>query len=643
MDFEPRRFLRAPTPLMAICILALAVGCQGNTEGGATLPGGDFPPTGDVPDLPPGSFLRWSEAEEWLGFEPSSGSDVTIPAGITVALDVDTPALGTLNIDGELVFADADVVLTAEYIEVEGTLRAGSEAAPHFRQATIRLVSDPGFDLPPPGVEVRQSDYGPVENKALVVRGGGVIDLHGAPIDSWVLLGATAPAGATSIALQEEPVGWHVGHVIAIAPTDFEAYEVEERTITEIDGATVTFDAPLVYRHYGEVQALDNGRVLDMRAEVANLTRNIRIEGVQESTADPIVVGENPSPGARQGYGGHTMYLAGSTVRLDSVEFSKLGVSGALGRYPVHFHHAHDMSDSYIRNLSVHHTYQRAVVVHHTDNLLVEENTVYNTVGHGFYLEDGNEIGNRFLGNLSMLQRAALEVVRIDNPNRTNRNSERASAFWITNPDNEFVGNRAVAVANGQGFWFVEPDNGSGTAEGKNSPHNAALLRRFEDNVAHTIDNEGGNLGYRFQWNGVALEFGEQLINDDNHAPVLNFVAWKVSNMAIQIGPTRQIEVVDPVLAEARIFVQSHSRGRSPGETPWVIQNATVVVESENTMPGRPIRDVFGSQHDGPYLQASERPLRFEGGVIYVESSLKSQNRDEFRDTTTLVDVRVVP
>ncbi|MDT9252603.1 hypothetical protein, partial [Limnospira sp. PMC 1280.21] len=90
-------------------------------------------------------------------------------------------------------------------------------------------------------------------------------------------------AGATSITLAEAPTGWAVGDVLAIAPTGFSAFELEERTIARIEGATVFFDEPLAHGHYGETQTLSDGKVLDMRAEVANLSRSI----VVRSELDP--------------------------------------------------------------------------------------------------------------------------------------------------------------------------------------------------------------------------------------------------------------------------------------------------------------------------------------------------------------------
>jgi cell migration-inducing and hyaluronan-binding protein len=42
------------------------------------------------------------------------------------------------------------------------------------------------------------------------------------------------------------------------------------------------------------------------------------------------------------------------------------------------------------------------VTVHGTNNLQVENNVTYNTVGHCFFLEDGIETGNQYIRNLAI-------------------------------------------------------------------------------------------------------------------------------------------------------------------------------------------------------------------------------------------------
>ncbi|MEL7228088.1 MAG: hypothetical protein AAGL17_25480, partial [Cyanobacteria bacterium J06576_12] len=257
---------------------------------------------------------------------------------------------------------------------------------------------------------------------------------------------------------------------------------------------------------------------------------------------------------------------------------------------------------------------------------------------HNYYIEDGVETGNRFVDNLGMLPRSTPDPLRVDKP--VNNRKERASAFWITNPANAFEDNHAVGVPSGQGFWFAAPDNGSGTAVKKGSPLKQLPLQQFENNTAHSIMFDpyaSGNLGYRFNWTGNGLELGEVINNNPNNAAIEDFTALKVGNMAIQVGPTRTIEIKDPVLAEARIMVQSASRSRKPGNTPLQLINPTLIAETQNTKAGRELRSLFPKNFPGPVIHESARPLEFVSATIFGEETLKYSKRKEFQDKLTLV------
>ena len=79
-----------------------------------------------------------------------------------------------------------------------------------------------------------------------------------------------------------------------------------------------------------------------------------------------------------------------------------MGQNLTLARYPIHWHLVGDAKGQYIRNASIHDTYDRCVTVHGTNFLRVENNVTYNTVGHCFFLEDGAEHGNQFVHNLAI-------------------------------------------------------------------------------------------------------------------------------------------------------------------------------------------------------------------------------------------------
>ena len=88
------------------------------------------------------------------------------------------------------------------------------------------------------------------------------------------------------------------------------------------------------------------------------------------------------------------------TQNIEGVEFTDMGQPGLEARYNFHWHLAGDREGDYLRNSSIHHSLQRAVVVHQTDNVLVENVVAFNVLNHAFIpAEDGNEVDNTFIFN----------------------------------------------------------------------------------------------------------------------------------------------------------------------------------------------------------------------------------------------------
>ncbi|CAF4767937.1 unnamed protein product, partial [Rotaria socialis] len=81
-------------------------------------------------------------------------------------------------------------------------------------------------------------------------------------------------------------------------------------------------------------------------------------------------------------------------IRLSNIEVFYAGQAFRLGRYPVHFHMNGNMNLSYIKSSSIHQTFNRAVNIHATHYLTVENIVIYNVMGGAIFLEDGVEIGN---------------------------------------------------------------------------------------------------------------------------------------------------------------------------------------------------------------------------------------------------------
>jgi hypothetical protein len=58
----------------------------------------------------------------------------------------------------------------------------------------------------------------------------------------------------------------------------------------------------------------------------------------------------------------------------------------------------------------------RFMVIHATQNVTFARNVGWKSIGHGFYIEDGSEYDNRFLTNIGIFARAAID--NPDNPRK---------------------------------------------------------------------------------------------------------------------------------------------------------------------------------------------------------------------------------
>jgi cell migration-inducing and hyaluronan-binding protein len=379
---------------------------------------------------------RWSDPASWPdGKVPAAGDAVTIGRDRDVVLDVSPPALRSLTIDGKLSFADdKDLELKTDWIYLPGgELDIGSEAHPYRHTATITLTDNvPGEDINTMG-----------DRGIMLLK--GTLSLHGDRTNTWTKLARTAKAGSARIDVLNAS-GWRKGDVIVLASTDYDPHQAERRTIVAVSGATITLDQPLKYMHFGEITF-----GVDERGEVGLLTRNIRIQASDDAE--------------KSYFGGHIMAMAGSKMFISSVELSRMGQNMHLARYPIHWHIIGDAQGQYIQNSSIHDTYSRCVTVHGTNDVRVQNNVTYNTVGHCFFLEDAVEHGDQFIHNLAILtkchpdgkacvptnlgpagsgggpgsgaagQSAKNVLIPSDNT---------ASSFWITNPDNVYRDNVAA-------------------------------------------------------------------------------------------------------------------------------------------------------------------------------------------------------
>ena len=142
--------------------------------------------------------------------------------------------------------------------------------------------------------------------------------------------------------------------------------------------------------------------------------------------------------------------MRGAVARLESVEFRRMGERGVKGRYPLHFHRAGGASASCVRACGIHHCCNRSLTIHGTRRLRVSDTVSFDTIGHAFFLEDGDETKNVLSRNLVFLTRAAAPGANILLSDLT------PATFWVTNPDNVLAQNVAAGSEH-NGFGYSPP------------------------------------------------------------------------------------------------------------------------------------------------------------------------------------------
>ena len=346
-------------------------------------------PTTPPPPGRPNVTHMWSDASIWPnGIVPSEdGIDVVINSSYYILVEENDvlPRFNRLTIVGGLEILDTvDRVIQAELIIIDenGQLVAGTVSEPYQHNLEIVLTGDLSTSV------YRLPNLGPVLGaKAIGVF--GLLSLHGQTRDStWTFLNATAEAGTNEISL-ESPVDWKIGETIVIASTSFEAKEAEEVLISDItnSGMSITLASNLEHTHLGGMHNTDSCSVR-VSAEVGLLSRNIRILGT--------VPGSDDDTAAKESYGCRVLvgtYLSNNgqfytgSAQLSGVEFSGCGQEGFADSFDPRFSLVFlntgliNNDTSYIANCSIHDGYNVGIGVYGTDNLVVKNNVIHNTVG----------------------------------------------------------------------------------------------------------------------------------------------------------------------------------------------------------------------------------------------------------------------
>lgn len=441
---------------------------------------------------------NWSDAAIWsAGFVPGDGARVHIASGTTVTYDLKSnAAIRAVCVSGTLSFStDVDTQLNVGVLKVEPgdhPTEEGFDCDAHLADTESKGVRPALLvgtaDRPIPAGRTALIRLTPCEGQdpqssPAIVSCGGRMEFHGAPLNrTWLKLGSSAAKGASAVTLEEAVSGWRTGDRVIITATRLgrdigqgtDRLQTEERTIAAIDGSRITLNEPLANEHLGDGL---------FRGEVANLSRNVIVESA-----------------APDGIRGHTMYHQGSSGSISYAEFRHLGKKDVLGRYALHFHLAgNSMRGSSVVGASIWDSHNRWLTIHGTNYLVVKDCVGYQSIGHGFFLEDGTEIYNVLDRNLAVQSMQGRKLPKQVLPFDHNE----GSGFWWANSFNTFT--RNVACENNRyGFRFEATQTSAmkmvlpvmradGTAEAIDI--RTLPFVRFEDNEAHCDGLYGINLG----------------------------------------------------------------------------------------------------------------------------------------------------
>lgn len=400
---------------------------------------------------------------------------------VVVSGDVTITKKTTVEEGGRLVF-DPSKSTTLHIKNVNLVIQGLLEMLP-ANSSIVHEISIEGVDeskFVGGGMMVLDSDIG------LWVVGKGTVNLQGATKTAWTNASGSVQRGATSITVKSV-AGWQIGDEITITPTGKPTGEglnfdeatqspidpffnqFERRKITRIEGTTVFFSEPLKFDHnlvFSTITATD-GRISSKTwtAEVANLTRNIKIHGTEGGRSHIFI----SAHGSMDATTKHTIkYVEG--YHLGPRKFQGRNRKELVnGRYGMHFHHSgYATKGTLVEGCAFHEMGNRTYVPHVSHGITFRSNVSFNSLEAAFWWDFSDRTHETtYDGNLVMAV-------------RHNGVSEKSGITLVLGDRNVCVNNVAVYAhigdTHGAGAYSWEP--------------NSIGVWVFENNLAHS--NHGG-------------------------------------------------------------------------------------------------------------------------------------------------------
>ncbi|CAK6446893.1 unnamed protein product [Pipistrellus nathusii] len=335
-------------------------------------------PTVSASTSVPESALKWSLPEAWTGIEegwgghnhtiPGPGDDVLILPNRTVLVDTDLPFLKGLYVEGTLEFPvdRSNVLSVACMVIAGGELKVGTLENPLQKEQKLLILlraSEGVFCDRFNGIHIDPGTIGVY----------GKFWLHSAyPKKSWTRLAADIASGNERI-IVEDAVDWRPHDKIVLSSSSYEPHEAEVLTVKEVKDHHVWTQERLKHRHIGSVHVLEDGDpYVRLAAEVGLLTRNILMQS-DTSCRGRLLVGSFRKS-SREEFSGVLQLLNVEIQNFGSPSFSSIEFTNVS-------------SGSWIISSALHQNCGGGIRAVASHGIILNDNIVFSTVGHGIDLE----------------------------------------------------------------------------------------------------------------------------------------------------------------------------------------------------------------------------------------------------------------
>ena len=401
------------------------------------------------------------------------------------------------------------------------------------------LLSGPdpdGVTIPPGQVCEVDGIYEPQANVIvlgkLVMRTGDVLQFIG--VNESAFVGGGLDPMASDVGL------WVMGDgVLDVQGTPKAAWNRTGDSLTwsDSDELVVTPTAPnsMTFAPFVRGSAVPQAHPEVPPAEVLNLTRDVVISGTAGGRSHIFIRSTQPQ-----------------TIRYATIRY--MGPTGVLGRYPLHFHMAHEGSrGSLVEGVVVRDAGNHAFVPHMSNGITFRDTIAYNVLRDAYWWDDGDSTDD------VTYERAVAAKV----------------ASWAANGGEDKFRNSGFRLGQGTGNRCIEcvavGVGGLDASAGFQWPENTVSgVWEFRDSVSHNNQQDGA-----FVWH-----------NGGNVHPIVRFIAYGNPKAGVEHGAYfNNYHYFDTLLVGNGVGVELHAESLSSAAQRW---ERTRIVNSSVGFLGQP-------------------------------------------------------